>query len=245
LREALGFQLQPLSQGGVLPPSDRLSSPAISAAAVMLIALFPALALPQRAEIRPARTDFTRFPVRLGGWVGSRERIDQIYLDELKVDDYLMDDFAWTQTPNSSVVSGASVNLYVAYYAVQRPYQTVHSPRSCLPGGGWRIEQLDQRQVPGLRLGSGPLRINRALIQQGNQRELVYYWFQERGRDITSEYLGKWYLLVDAVSRNRTDGALVRLITPLRDGEDPRLGDARLTQFGAAAVPTLARYLPD
>jgi EpsI family protein len=139
----------------------------------------------------------------------------------------------------------APVNLYVAYYASQRTGQAVHSPSSCLPGGGWRIEQFDQREVPGVQLRTGPLRVNRAVIRQGLQRMMVYYWFQERGRDITSEYLVKWYLLVDALTQQRTDGALVRLITPMREGEDLADGDARLQQFSVAAVPELRGYLPD
>jgi len=82
-------------------------------------------------------------------------------------------------------------------------------------------------------------------VQQGSQRQLVYYWFQERGRDITSEYLVKWYLLEDALLRNRTDGALVRLITPLGPNESPSAADQRLAQFSASALPQLANYLPD
>ena len=96
--------------------------------------------------------------------------------------------------------------------------------------------------VPG---GLGALRVNRAIVQQGTSRQLVYYWFQERGRDITSEYLVKWYLLRDALTRNRTDGALVRLITPLAENEPAADGDARLAAFAARALPELKHYLPD
>jgi len=89
------------------------------------------------------------------------------------------------------------------------------------------------------------LRVNRAVIQQGVSRQLVYYWFQQRGRDLTNEYLVKWYLFADALARNRTDGALVRLITPLAENEDLAAADARLAQFSAVALPRLASYVPN
>ncbi len=89
------------------------------------------------------------------------------------------------------------------------------------------------------------LQVNRALIQHGSSRQLVYYWFQQRGREITSEYLVKWYLFTDALTRNRSDGALVRLITPLQEGEDAAGGDARLSEFAQEVAPLLGKYVPD
>lgn len=248
LTEVMGFHAAPVGQ--VAQPGIRHKRgsvlPAASAAAVLMLAIFPAHALPQREEIKPARRDFSAFPAEIGNWVGSRQRIDEVYLDELRLDDYLLADF--TPQGNGTTTSAATaapVNLYVAYYASQRTGQAVHSPSSCLPGGGWRILEFDQRIVPGVRLRTGPLRVNRAVIQQGAQRMLVYYWFQERGRDLTNEYLVKWYLLADALTRDRSDGALVRVVTPLREAESPSAGDARLTRFTAAAVPVLRPYLPD
>jgi EpsI family protein len=90
-----------------------------------------------------------------------------------------------------------------------------------------------------------PLHVNRAVIQQGDQQQLVYYWFQQRGRNITSEYLVKWYMFVDSVTRRRTDGALVRLVTPIGKGESLAAGDSRLVEFSAGVLPMLDAYLPD
>ena len=83
------------------------------------------------------------------------------------------------------------------------------------------------------------------LIQLGSQRQLVYYWFQQRGHVITNEYAIKWYLFWDALTRNRTDGALVRLVVPVAPGEPVDAADRQLTQFAAAAAATLAPYIPD
>jgi EpsI family protein len=98
--------------------------------------------------------------------------------------------------------------------------------------------------VPGVAHAGGPLQANRALIRLGNQRQLVYYWFQQRGRIVTNEYLAKWYLFVDSLRINRTDGALVRLTTPLAAGEDVAAADRRLAEFAARAMPELERFVP-
>ena len=219
--------------------------PAAAAALVLLLAVFPAHALPERPEVRPTRVDFSLFPSRIADWTGVRSRLDNVYLDQLKLDDYLLADFtphgalATTQTTN------APVNLYVAYYASQRTGEAAHSPNSCLPGSGWRVEQIGERVLASVHRSGRALRVNRAIVRQGTDRLLVYYWFQERGRDITNEYLVKWYLVMDGLLRDRTDGALVRLVTPLGENEKAAEADARLERFSAAVVPLLRRYLPD
>jgi exosortase D (VPLPA-CTERM-specific) len=244
-----GGQSQPAAGGrygappGASPRHGNL--PAAAAALILMLAVFPAHALPQRAEVRPSRVDFTLFPSRVGGWIGVRSRLDDVYLDQLKLDDYLMSNFTPEGALAATQAMNAPVNLYVAYYGSQRTGEAAHSPSSCLPGSGWRIEQFAERVLPGVRLSGKALRLNRAIVSQGTDRMLVYYWFQERGRDLTNEYLVKWYLLIDALMRDRTDGALVRFVTPLREGENPAEGDARLERFSAVSVPMLHRYLPD
>ena len=89
------------------------------------------------------------------------------------------------------------------------------------------------------------LTVNRAVIAHGDQRELMYYWFPQRGRDITSDYLLKWYLLWDAMTRDRTDGALVRLIVPLPPGASVAAGDRQLTSFARVFAPLLTEYIPN
>ena len=247
LGQVLGFEGRgPATTVRRTPAGRGLGNLAACASALALIlAVYPAFALPQRTEIKPERRDLSLVPLRIGDWAGHRQSIEGVYLDELQLDDYLLADFTPRQADAVPPAANGTVNLYVAYYASQRTGQTVHSPSSCLPGGGWRIEQFEQRELPGIRLHSGLLHANRAVIRQGDQRMLVYYWFQERGRNLTSEYLVKWYLMVDALMRERTDGALVRFITPLRENEDAAAGDARLQQFAAAALPQLQGSLPD
>lgn len=103
---------------------------------------------------------------------------------------------------------------------------------------------MGQTAVGQLTVGAQTLRVNRAVIQYQDQRQLVYYWFQQRGRVITNEYLVKWYLLVDAVLRHRSDGALIRLIVPISASMSVSDADRELQGFLAEMVPQLTRYVP-
>ncbi len=226
------------------PPKDaevrvrRVPAPFIASLLLLAAALAASLALGQRQEVVPDRKVFAEFPSRVDGWQGRRDRLESIYLDALKLDDYFIGDFARPGDP-------APVNFYVAYYASQRAGESAHSPRSCIPGGGWKIADLREETLEDVSWGGRPLRVNRLVIELGDTRQLVYYWFQQRGRDITNEYAVKWYLLQDAIQRNRTDGALVRLTTPLAPGEPLAAGDARLRDFAREVVPILREYVPD
>lgn len=215
----------------------KVAVPAAVALGLLLLAVYPALAIPQRAELIPQRSAFVTFPMQLGEWHGRREPIDPLYLDILKLDDYVNANYAQAGKP--------AVNFYTAYYNSQRTGVSAHSPASCLPGGGWLIKSFEQSHLPGMRPDGAPLKVNRVLIQQGSTRQLVYYWFQQRGRDMTNEYLVKWYLFWDSLTRQRSDGALVRIITPIPQGEPITAAEARLTEFTRQAVSKLSGFVPD
>jgi exosortase D (VPLPA-CTERM-specific) len=233
-RDALDFAAPP-SSGLLAGPGGKVPASLVAAALLLAAATALSFALPERVETIPQRSAFLDFPMQIDGWQGKQGRIETMYLDVLKLDDYLIADY--TDGTNA-------VNLYAAYYASQRQGESVHSPRSCIPGGGWRI--TDFRQVAIARGGGRPaLRVNRALIELGNERELVYYWFKQRDHEVTNEYLVKWYVLWDALTRRRTDGALVRLVTPLPQGRDLGAADARLQAFAIRASAELGPFLPD
>jgi EpsI family protein len=120
----------------------------------------------------------------------------------------------------------------------------VHSPRTCLPGGGWKIVEFEEVSVPGVTAAGVPLRVNRSLMAFGSNRQLVYYWFQQRGRVVTSEYMAKWYLFWDSLTMNRSDGALVRLIVPIAESGAPSDADSDLARFARDIEPLLERYVP-
>ena len=205
---------------------------------LMLVAVaLVSAALPPRVESPLQRKDFSQFPLTLEGWQGKPDRLEAIYLDVLKLSDYILANFTAT--------GKAPVNFYVAFYASQRKGESAHSPRSCIPGDGWEITSLEQRNVSGARVSGQPLRVNRVLIQKGDDRQLVYYWFQQRGRVVTNEYLVKWYLFWDALTRNRTDGAMVRLVTRADPRGDLDEADQVLSTFAASIADPLKDYIPD
>jgi exosortase D (VPLPA-CTERM-specific) len=195
------------------------------------------LAVPERHEVHPARADLAEFPTRMGDWVGHRGTLEPVYRDALLLDDYLLADY---RDPGSQ-----PINFYVAYYESQRSGHRVHSPINCIPGGGWVIRKLEQRSFPASEVGGKSLPVNRAIIELGTQQSLVYYWFQERGRLLTDETLVKWYIFWDALTRNRTDGALVRLVVPITPGAKEADLDAKMQRFVALIQPRLNRYVPD
>jgi EpsI family protein len=207
----------------------------IASALIFLLAGAAAL-IPHRVEIIPERSVFATFPLRLGNWVGHDNRLEQIYIDALKFDDYLLADY--TDPENRRV------NLYVAYYGSQKSGESAHSPRSCLPGGGWQISNLTQEPIDGIVINNQPLQVNRVLIKKGDNAQLVYYWFQQRGRIITNEYLVKWYLFWDSLTRNRSDGALVRLTALIDKNRSIEEADATMKKFIETLAQSLNSYIP-
>lgn len=208
----------------------------IVATVLIVGALVPATAIPNRVESVPDRETFGSFPLSFDGWSGRSETLEQIYLDALKLTDYAL--------INYTNDTGNVVNFYTAYYESQRKGQSAHSPRSCIPGGGWRIESLTQVPVPEGAPGGGDLEVNRVLISNGNHKQLVYYWFQQRGRIITNEYLVKWFVFWDALTKNRTDGSLIRLTIPIAPGKDVDELEKTLQRFARDVRDILPAYVP-
>ncbi|MDF0675131.1 MAG: VPLPA-CTERM-specific exosortase XrtD [Nitrospira sp.] len=221
------------------PPGNIFSPGPAYLCSVALFVPFTLLStmLMDREEIPPPRTAFVDFPMQISGWRGEPYPLEQQYIDALRFDDYVLADYrSGVQHP---------VNFYAAYYRSQRKGQSAHSPQSCLPGGGWEIESLTQRELsmpPGVM---EPLRINRAVIQKGEQKQIVMYWFKQRDRNLTDEYLVKLYLLWDAFSRQRTDGALVRLASLVGPGESEAVVDQRLQELAIAVGRELTKFVPD
>jgi exosortase D (VPLPA-CTERM-specific) len=233
LRDAMVLDIGPAASVSQGQRARTLPASFLAATALVTVAAVLATQVHQRTEIQPPRAAFVDFPMQLAGWEGERQPMGAVYLDQLQLSDYLY--------ANYHRAADLPVNVWVAYYDSQRKGDSTHSPASCLPGGGWQFETFGRQ---GLDIGGQRLIVNRAVIVHGSDRELMYYWFPQRGRDITSDYLLKWYLLWDAVTRHRTDGALVRLIVPLPPGSSVAAGDLQLTAFARAFIPELPHYVP-
>lgn len=220
--------------GAVASPPGLARHPLVYALVLLAVAGIAVQLVGNREELRPERTQLTGFPLSLDAWQASDSRLDAQVELSLGLDDYLLADYR----------RGAAevVNFYVAYYGSQRKGVSPHSPQVCIPGGGWLITSLDR--VPVQLDGAASFEVNRTVISRGGQRQLVYYWFEQRGRRIANEYWVKWFLLVDALLRNRSDGALVRVTTSIGAFEAPEDADRRLLEFMQLAVPRLAPHVP-
>lgn len=203
---------------------------------LLLISIFSS-SIQGREDFIPNRQAFLNFPLSLGEWQGRHEYLTKNYLDALKLTDYTIINYAKTDTRES-------INFYSAYYQSQRKGASIHSPKSCIPGDGWQITQFGRIELNNAVLNAKPFYVNRAIIEKGDSRQLVYYWFNQRGRNLTNEFMLKWYLFYDAIVMNRTDGALVRLVTNLGKFEDPAGADVRLQEFMQDLIPQLPAYLP-
>jgi exosortase D (VPLPA-CTERM-specific) len=185
----------------------------------------------------PSRQQLVDFPLELGGWTGVASPMERHYLDALAVDDYVMADYTATDR--------RPVNVYVAYYLSPKKGRSSHSPKQCIPGGGWEITSFEPTrmdQVSEVRSGQ---QINRVVVQKDGYKQIVYYWFKQRDRWITSEYLVKFFLFWDSLTRHRADGALVRLSSSVYPGENEAIVDERLRAMVGLVTPLLGRYVPD
>ncbi len=211
------------------------SLPSILVAALCAAAILVEIAIGARANPVPPRSEFALFPRQIDAWRGIDMPVDQQALNALNATDHLSLNF----------VRGAEVvNVWSAYYDSQYSGNAAHSPLVCIPGGGWEIENGGIVDIPIRRVsGDAVLPANRLIITQGNEKQLIYYWFVEGGRHETNEYRAKLRLFTNAVLHNRRDGALVRFITPVDDSDLAR-ADRTLKAFVAEAAPLLSGYVP-
>lgn len=183
----------------------------------------------------PERKELISLAYENPAWRPRIHPLDAAVEAVLGADDYIVADlFPGTKQ---------QVNLYVAQLDYQREDRSWHSPQQCLPGGGWTISQLTREPIA--NADGPPTVVNRAVIEKGRSKQLVYYWYRQRGREIADEWALKYYLMVDAVTRNRTDGALVRLVTPVFPDEELAAADERLASILAEINPVLHEYVPD
>lgn len=186
----------------------------------------------ETAEARVVRAPLASVPTTVGEWRGwDLPRLDAEVERILGADDYLHRRYA--------AADGSIVDLFVGYYRSQRQGDAIHSPRNCLPGAGWRPVEAGTTI---LTLDGRRAEVNRYIVERGGDRQAVLYWYQGRGRIVANEYANKALLVLDALRRRRSDGALVRVMTPVQAGEADAVG--RAARFAAAAFPWLAEAIP-
>ena len=213
------------------------ASPAMISAVVILAA--SALAWQVRPQVEPVPIDrepFVLFPREIGDWQSTPTAPLTAGVEAaLGADDY-------HSVQLSKAGADAPVGLFMAWYEDQSNGGT-HSPEVCLPGAGWEIAWIERVDL-GAELGIGKAyNVNRAIIQKGEQRMMAYYWFEQHGRHIAWDYAAKFWLLWDGVTIGRTDGAMVRLLTPIGRGESEAAAEARLSDVFLETIPLLPTYI--
>jgi EpsI family protein len=186
-------------------------------------------------EASVSRQPLKDFPAQLGTWrqTGADLRFDEETEKVLRADDYLSRNF---------VSDGRMASFYVGYYATQRNGATYHSPLNCLPGSGWVMS--DAARITILPTGGGaPFEANRYVIANGKDHALMVYWYQGRGRAMSSEYWGKVYTVLDSVRRHRSDGAMVRVMVPVGNSQEEAQKTA--IELASEVATQLSAFVPN
>ncbi len=207
---------------------------------VAVILLGVTLALSNTVDFRekiPVKKNLDKFPLKIGEWnAEQRQSMAQKFIDALDLSEYVIINYHNRQ--------GRDVNFYVAYYESQSKGESIHSPATCLPGSGWSFDQSGTVKITGVPGNYGNMEVNRAVMQFGQKRQLSYYWFPVRGRILNNAYQLKIYNFWDALTQQRTDGALVRLITTVYENEKLADAEKRLQNFVRDIEPVLEEYIP-
>lgn len=201
----------------------------------MLIGAVWAVDAHRRGERIPARELLSSFPNEINGWYGHDRPIPDDVRQILGPGDFL--DRLYMEPQHYPI------NLFIAYFPSQKSGNSIHSPKNCLPGSGWSVEDSGVKVLP--LPDSSSVTVNRYIVTKGSDRALVLYWYQAHGRVDYSEYRAKFDLISDSLKLNRTDGALVRILTPIADNESLATAELRAAQFADQIWPHLSRFIPN
>ena len=200
----------------------------------IMVATFGLLTYLSNPEIIAAKKPLSTFPYQIGPWEGVEESFDERVYQILAVSDTFYATYRASGQP--------WINLYIGYYESQREGELIHSPKNCMPGGGWNIIDTTIETLKLKNQTEKEVKIIKLLLEKGKSRQISLYWYHSRGRIISSEYMQKIFLVWDAVTRNRTDGSFVRLIMPVVESEEETL--AALKDFAGELFPILLEYIP-
>ncbi|MFN3847662.1 MAG: exosortase C-terminal domain/associated protein EpsI, partial [Paracoccaceae bacterium] len=217
----------------IVPKAGHVAAAAVS---VIIATGFLMMPLPEPAQIE--RDNFILFPRNIGDWSGSSSRLEEATEKVLGADDYIN---AFYQAPGEA----SYVSFFSAWYEKQTEGQAIHSPEVCLPVGGWEVFSITPTRITIPDTVYGSFTVNRAVIQKGLDKQLVYYWFEQRGTRMTNDFAVKISVVRDMLVRGRGDGALVRFVTPIGRGETEAEAEARMQRFMGVLLARLPRFIPE
>ncbi len=183
-------------------------------------------------EVVPLKRPLEKFPVQWNGWTGRDFYFDDIILDKLRVSEYMMREYR---------KGNDKVSVYIGYYGMQKKGAQIHSPKNCLPGGGWF--KLSENTRDAHIDGVGEVSYVEAVYQKNADKEVFIYWYKMKNTYITNEYLLKGYMILNSIRYRRNDAAFVRL-SSVADG-DADNGSESINNFMKDFLPLLKDYLPE
>ena len=223
-----------------------MSSPRFWAVLALLLGCFGLIAARGNTDRVPPSRPLNQIPRQLGVWTSTDLPLNQATLDVLGKGVFLNRLYTVPAHASSSVPAvdaQAPVGLFIGYFPTQRTGQAIHSPQNCLPGAGWTFDNKGTTTIPDL--DGKPQRVGEYLISDGFARQEVLYWYRTHGRSIANDYTAKLFMLRDAIVYQRTDAALVRVITPLAPGETLKQAHQRAVSFASQLTPILPEFVPN
>jgi EpsI family protein len=182
-------------------------------------------------QVVPLRKAFDDFPLNWNGWQGKVIYFDEAIMDKLNVSEYIMRQYRRGTD---------KIDIYVGYYKSQKKDAQIHSPKQCLPGGGWL--KLSER-TRALDIDGENISFVEAVYQKGTDKEIFLYWYKMKDKYITNEYVLKYYMVLNSLKYRRNDAAFIRFSTPV----DKTIDDSLIVIESAVSdfVPMFSQYLPD
>jgi EpsI family protein len=219
---------------------------------IIVLLLATAFILQSRGDTDkvPPSQPLNQMPETIGDWTARDYPLDDDTLTVLGKGDFLNRVYI-SQRPASFLPSAprhntpppSPISLFIGYFPTQRTGQTMHSPQNCLPGAGWTF---DSKKYVDIQDSNGKtFRVGEYLISNGETKQFVIYWYQAHGRSVPNEYVAKLYMVTDAIRSNRTDGAIVRVITQVQPNESLAAAKDRAVQFTQQMAPNLPRFIPN
>jgi EpsI family protein len=189
----------------------------------------------------PSSEPLSGMPRNFGPWTAQDIPLSDDTLEVLGKGDFL--NRIYTIEPRAGAAATPPISLFIGYFASQRTGQTMHSPQNCLPGAGWTFDSQKYTEIQDVN--GKDYKVGEYIVGNGDVKQFVIYWYQAHGRSIPNEYVAKGYMVADAIRMNRTDGALVRVITQIMPSESLEAARARAVQFTQQMAPNLPRFIPN
>ncbi|OGP76172.1 MAG: EpsI family protein [Deltaproteobacteria bacterium RBG_16_49_23] len=187
------------------------------------------------SEVRPQEPPHLEtVPYFVSGWSGQELFITESALQVLGADTTLLRVYKDPQ--------GKEASLYIAYFDSQKYGSQIHSPKHCLPGGGWNIVRREKQEF--VFPEGQKLKLNRMLISDGKDSQLMYYCFLTRSGILTNEFMLKADLVLNSVLRRPTDAAIIRVIFPLPRRSNPSEQEELANRFLTLFWPEIKKALP-